>query len=99
MPPEGRFTTPPQQNAVFSDDFNDGIITNAMCVREALIEVDLISASPDLCGSNQRILRHGAAGVRLVISRRTRHLRTCVCATIWLRDRFGKVECAWNAME
>ena len=27
------------------DDFNDRIITNATCVREALIEVDLISAS------------------------------------------------------
>ncbi len=45
MPPEGRFTTPTVQNAMFSDDFNDEIITNAMCVREALIEVDLISAS------------------------------------------------------
>ena len=45
MPPEGRFTTPTTQNAVFSDDFNDRIITNATCVREALIEVDLISAS------------------------------------------------------
>ena len=45
MPPEGRFTTPTTQNAVFSADFNDRIITNATCVREALIEVDLISAS------------------------------------------------------
>ena len=45
MPPEGRFTTPMTQNAVFSDDFNDKIITNPTCVREALIEVDLISAS------------------------------------------------------
>ena len=45
MPPEGRFTTPTTQHAVFSDDFNDGIITNTICVREALIEVDLISAS------------------------------------------------------
>ncbi len=47
MPPEGRFTTPTKQNAVFSADFNDGIITNATRVREALIEVDLISASPN----------------------------------------------------
>ena len=30
---------------MFSDDFNDGIITNPTRVREALIEVDLISAS------------------------------------------------------
>ena len=45
MPPEGRFTTPTTQNAMFADDFNDGIITNAILVREALIEVDLISAS------------------------------------------------------
>ena len=30
---------------MFSADFNDGIITNATRVREALIEVDLISAS------------------------------------------------------
>ena len=45
MPPEGRFTTPTPQNAVFSDDFNDRIITNPTFVREALIEVDLISAS------------------------------------------------------
>ena len=44
-PPEGRFTTPTVQSAVFSDDFNDGIITNATCVCEALIEVELISAS------------------------------------------------------
>ena len=45
MPPEGRFTTPTTPSTVFSDDFNDKIITNATCVREALIEVDLISAS------------------------------------------------------
>ena len=45
MPPEGRFTKPTTQNAGVSDDFNDRIITNATCVREALIEVDLISAS------------------------------------------------------
>ena len=45
MPPEGRFTSTTPQHAVFSDDFNDGIITNVACVREALIEVDLISAS------------------------------------------------------
>ena len=45
MPPEGRFTTPMTPSTVFSNDFNDRIITNATCVREALIEVDLISAS------------------------------------------------------
>ena len=45
MTQPGRFTTPTAQNAVFSDDFNDRIITNATRVREALIEVDLISAS------------------------------------------------------
>ena len=47
MPPEGRFTTPTTQNAVFSDDFNDEMITSGACVREALIEVNLISASLD----------------------------------------------------
>ena len=45
MSPEGRFTTPTTKNAGVSDDFNDRIITNATCVREALIEVGLISAS------------------------------------------------------
>ena len=49
MPPEGRFTTPTTQHAVFSNDFNDRIITNATRVREALIEVDLISASLTPC--------------------------------------------------
>ena len=56
MPPEGRFTKPTTQNAVFSDDFNDRIITNATCVREALIEVDLISASLIILCVRMRIL-------------------------------------------
>ena len=57
MPPEGRFTTPTVQNAVFSGDFNDEIITNAMCVREALIEVDLISASIDALSTSAKRIR------------------------------------------
>ena len=59
MPPEGRFTTPMPQRAVFADDFNDRIITNPTCVREALIEVDLISASFIAAGraaSMQRVM-------------------------------------------
>ena len=61
MPPEGRFTKPTTQNAGVSDDFNDEIITNAMCVREALIEVDLISASsrcPPRCGQESATPRN-----------------------------------------
>ena len=58
MPPEGRFTTPTPQHAVFFNDFNDEIITNAMCVREALIEVDLISASLRYSLSCGRVVRH-----------------------------------------
>ena len=48
MPPEGRFTTLTPQNAVFSDDFNDGIIANCTRVRETLTEVGLITSfSPE----------------------------------------------------
>ena len=61
MPPEGRFTKPTTQNAGVSDDFNDGIIANATCVREALIEVDLISASP---GSRPSAFGYAARSVR-----------------------------------